>query len=133
MKMIQHQQLLIINRDLQGKLNENFICENKQYFSSTNPWQIKEVQRILGRAPEGKFFHSGKKKSTSLFIYSFVFFLEENETLHNEKLLKLAFNISELTFLKAKQQIIEERLQLATRRNESHAVIEVRQLLLLLY
>jgi len=58
-----------------------------------------------------------------LFLFCFV--LKENETLYNEKLLKLAFNISELTFLKAKQQIIEERLQLATQRNESHAVIEV--------
>jgi hypothetical protein len=40
-------------------------------------------------------------------------------------LLKLAFNISELTFLQAKQQIIEEHLQIARQRNESHAVIEV--------
>lgn len=39
--------------------------------------------------------------------------------------MKLAFNVSELTFLKAKQQIIEDRLQTANERNECHAVIEV--------
>ena len=55
----------------------------------------------------------------------FIFLIKENETLYNEKLLKLAFNVSELTFLQAKQQIIEERLQIASQRNESHAVIEV--------
>ena len=45
--------------------------------------------------------------------------------IYNEKILKLAFNVSELTFLQAKQQIIEDRLQIANNRNESHAVIEV--------
>ena len=39
--------------------------------------------------------------------------------------MKLAFHVSELTFLQAKQQIIEESLQIASQRNESHAVIEV--------
>lgn len=33
--------------------------------------------------------------------------------------------MSELTFLKAKQQAIEERLRTATQKKESHAVIEV--------
>ncbi len=56
----------------------------------------------------------------------FFFLLKENETLYNEKLLKLAFNVSELTFLQAKQETIEERLQIARQQNESHAVIEVR-------
>ncbi len=59
-------------------------------------------------------------------LFLFFFLLKENETIYNEKLLKLAFNVSELTFLQAKQQIIEERLQNATQQNESHAVIEVR-------
>ena len=76
-------------------------------FSSKIQWQTAEVQRILGHAPEGKFSQ------------------KENETIHNEKLLKLAFSVSELTFLQAKHQILEERLQSATEKNESHAVIEV--------
>ena len=66
-----------------------------------------EIERILGRAPQGKF-HSA-----------------ENEQIHNEKLLKLAFHVSELTFLQAKQSIIEECLQTSTDKRESHAVIEV--------
>ena len=49
----------------------------------------------------------------------------DSEPIYNEKLLKLAFNMSELTFLQAKQQLIEEHLQTARQRNESHAVIEV--------
>lgn len=93
--------------------------------SSTIHWQTKEVQRILGRAPEGKLFHAGKIILFSILSSISFFLLKENETLYNEKLLKLAFNISELTFLQAKQHIIEEHLQLATQRNESHAVIEV--------
>ena len=49
----------------------------------------------------------------------------DSRQIYNEKLLKLAFNISELTFLQAKQQVVEDCLQNARQRNESHAVIEV--------
>lgn len=45
--------------------------------------------------------------------------------IYNEKILKLAFNVSELTFLQAKQQIIEDHLHMANERHESHAVIDV--------
>ena len=54
---------------------------------------------------------------------------KENESVYNEKLLKLAFHVSELTFLQAKQQVIEERLQQATDQHQSHAVIEVKTFL----
>ena len=57
---------------------------------------------------------------------------KEDEAIYNEKLLKLAFNINELTFLQAKQQVTEERLNIAKQINESHAVIEVSSLLFLL-
>ncbi len=53
------------------------------------------------------------------------FVIKEDETIYNEKLLKLAFNVSELTALQDKQQVIEEHLQIAMQRNESYAVIEV--------
>ncbi|CAF4273756.1 unnamed protein product, partial [Rotaria sp. Silwood2] len=72
----------------------------------TIQWQTAEVKRILGSARDGKFLRA------------------EDETVHNEKLLQLAFNMNELTFLQAKQQAIEERLQIATQKKESHAVIE---------
>ncbi len=55
----------------------------------------------------------------------FLFVIKEDETIYNEKLLKLAFNVSELTALQDKQQAIEEHLQIAIQRNESYAVIEV--------
>ncbi len=55
----------------------------------------------------------------------FFFIIKEDETIYNEKLLKLAFNVSELTALQDKQQAIEEHLQIAIQRNESYAVIEV--------
>ena len=59
------------------------------------------------------------------FVLRGFFPIKDSETIYNEKLLKLAFSVSELTFLQAKQQIIEDRLQTANERNESHAVIEV--------
>ncbi|CAF3543247.1 unnamed protein product [Adineta steineri] len=80
--------------------------DGRQRSESTTHWQFAEVQRILGSAPEGKLLHT------------------EDEKIYNEKLLQLAFNVSQLTSLRAKQQFIEERIQSATQRNESHAVIE---------
>jgi hypothetical protein len=64
----------------------------------------------------------------STFVFQIILYFSsiiEDETIYNEKLLKLAFSVSELTFLQAKQQAIEDRLQIAKQRNESHAVIEV--------
>ncbi|CAF1297029.1 unnamed protein product, partial [Adineta steineri] len=80
--------------------------DERQRSESTTHWQFAEVQRILGNAPDGKLLHT------------------EDEKIYNEKLLQLAFNVSQLTSLRAKQQFIEERIQSATQRNESHAVIE---------
>ncbi|CAF1200319.1 unnamed protein product [Rotaria sordida] len=80
--------------------------QQQQRSMSTIQWQTAEVKRILGSTPDGKFLRA------------------EDETIYNEKLLQLAFNMSELTFLQAKQQTIEDRLQIATQKKESHAVIE---------
>ncbi|CAF1254316.1 unnamed protein product [Rotaria magnacalcarata] len=98
------------------KFHNNFIedseetkstmADEQHRYDSKNLWQTTEVKRILGSAFYGKFHHA------------------EDEIIYNEKLLKLAFNMSELTFLQAKQQAIEERLQVATQKKESHAVIE---------
>ncbi|CAF4224830.1 unnamed protein product, partial [Rotaria sordida] len=70
--------------------------QQQQRSMSTIQWQTAEVKRILGSTPDGKFLRA------------------EDETIYNEKLLQLAFNMSELTFLQAKQQTIEDRLQIAT-------------------
>jgi hypothetical protein len=51
--------------------------------------------------------------------------ITEDEAMYNEKLLKLALGMSELTAMQAKQQLIEQRLRTATQQSESHAVIEV--------
>lgn len=92
--------------------------------SSTIQIHTAEVQRILGPAPPGKFHHAGRGIIFHL-KFDFSSLISDSETIYNEKILKLAFNVSELTFLQAKQQIIEDRLQIANDRNESHAVIEV--------
>ncbi|CAF3709392.1 unnamed protein product [Rotaria sp. Silwood1] len=100
----------IFNNNIEDEEDVRLIMIDEQQLqqrsNSTIQWQTAEVKRILGNAPDGKFLNA------------------EDETVYNEKLLQLAFNMSELTFLQAKQQAIEERLQIETQKKESHAVIE---------
>ena len=81
------------------------------HLSSAIQWQTAQVHRILGDTPDGKLIHT------------------EDEAIYHEKLLKLAFHMSELSFLQAKQETMEDRFQLANGQRESHAVIEVGRVL----